>query len=262
MKYYSSFEITAENCLLNRAINYGDGVFETMLLKNNEIPLWNLHWHRLSASLALLRLQPLDEKLIFNKALSLVNDTQSYVVKLVVFRNDTARGYSSDSQSSQFYITVNPYKKSQKPHNLVRSSVKLSKQKILAGLKHLNRLEQVIAAQKIINTDYTDAIMCDEEGHVIETISKNIILFKNNKIYSPLLTESGVYGVALRWLESQGHEINWKKIEFNDLAQYHGMMVCNSVMGFSSIKNIDGKIFYEKRMEIAKKIKSQWRLMC
>jgi 4-amino-4-deoxychorismate lyase len=144
----------------------------------------------------------------------------------------------------------------------VRSSIELSRQKNLAGLKHLNRLEQVIAAQKIINTKYTDAIMCDGDGHIIETISKNIIFIKNNKIYSPKLTKSGVYGVALRWLQLQGHEINWKKIDYNDLPQYHGMMVCNSVQGFSSVKNIDNNIYFEKKIKIMEKIKSQWASIC
>ena len=138
----------------------------------------------------------------------------------------------------------------------------LSKQKNLAGIKHLNRLEQVLAAQELIHSIYSDAIMCDASDHVIETISKNIILFKQDIIYSPKLNKSGVYGVALRWLQSQGHKINWKKIEFNDLSQYHGMMVCNSVQGFNSIKNIDNKIYYEKQSKLAGLIKTQWTERC
>ena len=159
-------------------------------------------------------------------------------------------------------MTLNAYKKTKQYEQLTCSTVTLSSQKILAGLKHLNRLEQVLAAQKILNTDFTDAIMSDDSGHIIETISKNIIFFKNNKIYSPLLSDSGVYGVALRWLESQGHKINWKKIEFNDLSEYHGMMVCNSIQGFNSIKNIDNKIYFNKRLKIAGMIISAWNERC
>ena len=138
----------------------------------------------------------------------------------------------------------------------------LARQKKLAGIKHLNRLEQVMAAQELSNSNFTDAIMCDDSGCIIETINKNIILFKQDKIYSPLLNDSGVYGIALRWLQSQGHQINWKKIEFNDLAQYHGMMVCNSIQGFNSIKNINNEIYFDKQLNIADKIKILWSEIC
>ena len=262
MKYYSSFEITAENCLNNRAINYGDGVFETMLIENNSIALWNFHWQRLKSSLESLGLEPLDQNYIYSKSLSLADDSGSYILKLLVFRDDKKRGYSSNAKTSQFFITLNPYKKTPVSPQITRSFVELSRQKKLAGLKHLNRLDQVLAAQSIIDSKYTDAIMCDDAGNIIETISKNIILFRNHKIYSPSLIESGVHGVALRWLESQGHEINWKKIEFNELAQYHGMMTCNSIQGFSPIYSIDEKKYFDKQTKLSGLIQTQWDEKC
>lgn len=258
MKYYSSFEITANNCLNNRAISYGDGVFETMLLDNYSIKLWKLHWQRLSASLKLLNIQVPDKKTILENAMLLVNDDGQYLLKLVVFRDDTKRGYSSDSTSHQFFMTLNPYTKASSVNTLTKSSVVLSKQKKLAGLKHLNRLEQVLAAQELNQSEYQDAIMCDKSGRVIETISQNIILFKHNKIFSPKLNKSGVHGVALRWLQEKGHEINWKKIEFNELAQYHGMMICNSIQGFSTINNIDNSIYFDNKTITAQLIQTQW----
>ncbi len=258
MRFYSSFDITAENCLNNRAISYGDGVFETMLLNNYSIKLWKLHWQRLSTSLKLLNIQKPNESMIYKKVMQLVNDKGQYTAKLVIFRNDKKRGYASDSTSHQFYITLNPYIAPDPIRTLTRSSVALSKQKNLAGIKHLNRLEQVLAAQELNQTNYKDAIMCNESGKVIETISQNIILFKNNKIFSPKLNKSGVYGVALRWLQLKGHKINWKKIEFNQLAQYHGMMVCNSIQGFSSINSINNTIHFDKKLKIIQLIQKQW----
>lgn len=262
MNYYASFKITADNCLNNRAINYGDGVFETLLVEDQEITLWDLHWKRLYASLQSLKIQPPDETYIRETALGLTQDRGCYVLKLVVFRDDHKRGYLSESNRSQFYMTLNSYNKSYVSDKLTLSSVKLSKQRKMAGLKHLNRLEQVIAAQNLIGSDYTDAIMCDTSGNVIETINKNIILFKGNKIYSPKLKKSGVHGVALRWLYSKGHEINWKKIEFKDMAQYHGMMVCNSIQGFNPITHIDNKKYYKKQSPLSNIIQQQWSKRC
>jgi len=262
MKYYSSFDTTVENFLNSRALNYGDGVFETMLVNDNIIRLFDLHMMRLQSSLKVLNLQPLNIKSIFDNAMSLIKDKNCYVLKLVAFRDDSQRGYSSQSIKAHYFLTLNPYAKGKISDKLTKSSVMLSSQKKLAGIKHLNRLEQVLASQALNHTEFSDAIMCNENGRIIETISKNIVLFKQDKIYSPKLSKSGVFGVALRWLQVQGHEINWKKIEFKDLPKYHGMMTCNSIQGFKAIKNIDNKIHFNKDLKIIKLIQSQWNDLC
>ncbi|MFK8011010.1 MAG: aminodeoxychorismate lyase [Marinicellaceae bacterium] len=262
MKYYSSFQITAENSLNNRAINYGDGLFETMHVKNRTINLWPFHCQRLMTSLKKLDINPLNANELRSNVQSLITDNQSYVLKLVVFRDDKSRGYSSRSKKAQYFMTLNPYIKTSVSDELTVSPIKLSHQNTLAGIKHLNRLEQVLASQQLLQTDYSDAIMCDQKDRIIETTNKNIILFKNNKIYSPKLNKSGVHGVALSWLQSQGHKIFWKKIEYADLHKYHGMMVCNSIQGFKSIKKVGSKILFSEKLNIAKKIKEQWKKSC
>ncbi|VAW37732.1 Aminodeoxychorismate lyase [hydrothermal vent metagenome] len=263
MKFYTSFQITPENCLNNRAINYGDGVFETIFVCGKAMPLWKLHWQRLESSLRRLQIAAIDECTALNKILSLVNDNDRYIAKLVVFRDDTKRGYGSQSDKANFYITLTPYLKTTIDESLTISSVTLSKQKILAGIKHLNRLEQVMAAQELNNRKYNDALMCDKDGYVIETINKNIVFIKNEQLYTPQLDGSGVYGVALRWLQLQAnkseYKLNWKKIEITSLSQYHGMMVCNSIVGFKSIINIDNNIHFKSTSAIAEKIKLHWQ---
>ncbi|MCF6319564.1 MAG: aminodeoxychorismate lyase [Proteobacteria bacterium] len=263
MKFYSSFSITPENCLINRAINYGDGLFETMLIVDGQIPLWDLHFQRLDESLGRLNMQSPDQSCLHGKILALVNDGCRYIAKLVVFRDDFKRGYASQSSNVQFYITINPYNKSSANDSSINdslavSSVRLSQQKQLAGLKHLNRLEQVLAANELDGRELSDAIMLDGKQRVIETISKNIVMIKNNRLYTPKLNKCGVYGVALRWLEAQGFELKWKKIEFSTLQKYDGMMVCNSVQGFSTIGNIEHKITFQQRLSVVDSIQQKW----
>lgn len=259
MKFYASFPITPETCLTNRAINYGDGLFETMLIENARVPLWDLHFQRLSEGLQRLNLESISKPMLLDKILSLVDDKQNYIVKLVVFRDEEQRGYGSQSRKIQFFISINRYHKSTTSNNLTVSTITLSKQKRLAGLKHLNRLEQVLAAKELNSLDYSDAIMLDGKQRVIETISKNVVLIKNDKLYTPKLNKCGVYGVALRWLEQQGFELKWKKIEFAGLQKYDGLMVCNSIQGFTSITNVGKKIDYKKPMKITKMIQKKWK---
>jgi 4-amino-4-deoxychorismate lyase len=259
MKFYSSFSITPENCLSNRAISYGDGLFETMLVSHKNIPLWDLHFQRLESSLDRLNMDSPLKSLVKSKIMSLIFDDNCYVAKLVVFRDDLKQGYGTESRKTHYYIVVNTYKKPLENQNLTVSSVKLSHQNQLAGLKHLNRMEQVLAVQALNGSNYSDAIMLDHKDNMIETTKKNIVMIKNNMLYTPKLNKCGVYGVALRWLQQQGFNLKWKKIEFKSLQKYDGMLVCNSIQGFTFITNINNKIKYKQQPSIIKDINEQWK---
>lgn len=257
MKFYASSPINVQQCLNNRAMAYGDGLFETMLVVNRTVPLWEWHYLRLEEGLKRLNLEGLDKDFLFDKLTSLISDNHAYVAKLLVFRKDNKRGYQSQSHHSQFFITIHSYHEKSVNAELTVSSIKLAHQNALAGLKHLNRLEQVIAAQELNGTKHTDALMLDTENNMIETINKNIILIKNNNLYTPRLNRCGVYGVALRWLQAQGYELKWKKIEFKSLSQYDGFLVCNSIVGFRAISKIEDVTFNNKKI-IVEEIKTKW----
>jgi 4-amino-4-deoxychorismate lyase len=228
------------------------------LIINKNIPLWRHHWERLNTSLERLQLDPLNENDVYKNIHSLVSDNKNYVVKLVVFRDGNKRGYGSQEQNTQYYLTVTPFVKIFVDKALTLSSITLANQKCLAGIKHLNRLEQVMAANELNGSQFSDTIMCNTDGLVIETISKNIVLIKGQQLYTPKLDDSGVYGVALRWLESQGFKLKWKKIELSTLAEYHGMMICNSIQGFTIINNIEELTQFKYTPAIANEIIERW----
>ena len=258
MKFYANFAINAENCLGNRAINYGDGLFETMLLTQHGIPLWEFHQKRLNESLQKLGLRKIANSDLYKKILSLASCNSQQVVKLVVFRKDNKRSYASNSQDVNFYFSINELIQAPTGDGLTLSPITLSRQKFMAGLKHLNRLEQVLAANALSSSDYDDAVMVDNKGLIIETISKNMVLIKNNMLYTPKLNQCGVYGVALRWLQAQGYKLKWKKIEFKSLAKYDVLMVCNSVRGFHAIANIDNTFQFQQNLPVINEIQQKW----
>jgi 4-amino-4-deoxychorismate lyase len=259
MKFYSSLSLSAHHFLTNRALNYGDGLFETMLYINGKIPLFELHIERLNQGLKRLNIMPLLKVSLLSTIQSLVCSKQNCIVKLVVYRDDNKRGYGSESNQSQFFITVNDYQTKETNKQLMVSSIHLANQKALAGLKHLNRLEQVLAAQELNQSAYHDALMLNNKACVIETISKNIVLVRDGKLYSPKLNKCGVYGVALRWLE-QRFAILRKKIPLKTLDDYQGFLVCNSISGFNAITNIDNKFQFEANLPIITEIKQKWEM--
>ncbi len=260
VKTYFSFEVTAQHFSTNRALAYGDGLFETILLHKGVMPLWSLHIQRLQSGLKQLGMQKISESLLLDKIEGLRANQSNGIVKLLVFRQATQRGYTSVSSEVYFVLTISSLPDNQCNNKLGISSVCLSSQKKLAGLKHLNRLEQVLASNELIDSPYKDALMLDRKNRVIETISKNIILIKDGKLYSPKLNNCGVYGVALRWLESKGYEIKWKKIEIKTLHKYDGFLVCNSVRGFNAIAAITDKFRFQVDLPVIDEIQKQWCL--
>jgi 4-amino-4-deoxychorismate lyase len=259
MRYYSSFIITPENSLANRALAYGDGLFETMLCVNQKIPLFNLHWRRLEEGLSRLKINKLSKDLIISKIKELSLQAEICIVKLVVFRKDSGRGYYSVSSDFDFILSVHPYQTKPNVEKLTISSIKLSHQVQSAGLKHLSRLEQVFASQELIGSNYKDAIMLDQKKNVVETINKNIILIRHNNIYSPKLNKCGVYGVAIRWLESEGFKVIWKNIKAKNIHKYHAMMVCNSIIGFNKITQINENIMFMDSHDLINQIMEKWQ---
>ncbi len=260
MKTYLSFEATPEHFSTNRAMSYGDGLFETILLHKGVMPLWSLHMQRLQSSLQQLGMQKMPESYLLDIIKSLRADQNNGIVKLIVFREAKQRGYTGGTDKVNFIITINSLPNAKVCNELGVSSILLSNQKKLAGLKHLNRLEQVLAANELINSPFDDALMLDGKKRIVETVSKNIVLIKGDKLYSPKLNNCGVYGVALRWLESQGHEIKWKKIEFKTLHKYDGFLVCNSIKGFDAIAAISNKFQFRVDLPLIDKIQNQWHL--
>ena len=258
MKTYLSFEATSEHFSTNRAMAYGDGLFETILLHKGAMPMWSLHMQRLQSGLEQIGLQKVSESLLLDKIQALRAGQSSGVVKLIVFREGEQRGYLGASSKINFMLTIAPPPNVEVFQELGVSSVQLSRQKILAGLKHLNRLEQVLAANELLHSSYSDAIMLDDKGRVVETISQNIVLIKGKKLYSPKLNKCGVYGVALRWLESQGYEIKWKKIEFKTLHKYDGFLLCNSIKGFNAINAITNKFQFQVELPLIDEIQKHW----
>lgn len=262
MQYFATFPVTPESCLMNRALNYGDGVFETMLVTRNTIPLLSLHMLRLTESLKSLGIHSPDQTEISDNILNLVQSSDKYVAKLVVFRKDYNRGYTTKSSDFEYFITVNPYVKGLVNNTLTISKKKLARCEQLASIKHLCRLEQVLAAIDLNNSIYSDAVVCDTDNNIIETTYRNIILIKDEKLFSPSLKYSGIYGVALRWLKSNistlSSSLKFQPIKINQLSDFEGMLVCNSVQGFSLIKNVDNRIHFSQNLPIADRIKSLW----
>lgn len=186
--------------LTDRGLAYGDGVFETFRLIDGEVLLFDRHWLRLSESLKRLNIPlPLTETELKTGFKRVISDGVG-VAKLIVTRGSGGRGYRiPDQPDSQWILQGFPLPESNSDHYLsgvgVRScELKLSEQPVLAGMKHLNRLEQVMARSEW-QDEYFEGLLFSQTGALIEATMANLFIIQGSQLLTPKLDLCGVQGV-------------------------------------------------------------------
>ncbi len=269
----ASFDTSDPELWVNRGLAYGDGVFETMRFTGSEIPLIAFHLARLSDSLSRLQLRAFErshlDHCIANLALDLKPQSAmaAAIIKLMVFRGQQSRTYTPLTPEIDWLITAEPLTvtSSNEALKLALSEQYMATQPLLAGIKHLSRLEQVMLAvdlnqQKGID----DLLFVDAQGRLIETIQQNIVLLQGNQLKTPKLSGSGVEGVALQWLKAN-HAVTSCHLTVNDLSASDGLLVGNSVRGFRLVESIrlgtNDCISFGTSHRIHDKILAQWEAL-
>lgn len=232
----------------DRGFNYGDGFFSTMKVNNGTIDLWPFHLARLVKTQNALGFPSIDFDEIKQSLDDVAKMHQTAVIKIVVTRGVGGRGYGLPEHAiPQVFISVSSFPEHY--HALQQQGValdtldfKLGLQPALAGMKTLNRLEQVLIKQEMASKNVEEGLVCDLNGDVIETSIANIIAVKNNQLYTPDTSQSGIRGVFLDYLSSK-MTINIEQITTAQLKLMDSVFCCNSLMGLVPVKRIDDVTF-------------------
>lgn len=200
----------------DRGLLYGDGLFETIRCNHSSIPLWPYHQQRLAQGLERLGFESSllthIEAKVFEQlnqpALHSFTSNVNRLLKVILTRGVGERGYATPSNPTP-NIWVDEYEPSpwgderfEHGMSLEFSPIQLGLQPHLAGIKHLGRLEQVLARSQL-NATFDEAIMCDLNGHVIECTSANLYWQEGQQMFTPSLKHCGINGVVRRWLLDQ-----------------------------------------------------------
>lgn len=233
-----------------RALHYGDGLFETLLKFNHQIPLWREHFDRLRRGCERLSI-PLPaaswlEKRIADESRELENA----VIKIIVSRGRGGRGLQLPvlPQASVFVLCYPWSEPSDQQHRVSICKTRLPINPNLAGLKHLNRLDYVLAAIELEkNPELTEGIICDIEGFVIEGLISNLFFIDQSCLYTPSLDFAGVAGIMRQLVIEQADKLNLKVNEgrytTQELLESTECFLCNSVRGITPIVAIDQQHF-------------------
>ncbi len=227
--------------VLDRAVQYGDGAFETILIRNAKPIFFEAHLARLSDACQRLKI-PLATPLLLAEFNSFVQSSApDGIVKIIISRGAGGRGYGvatnmEHTRILQFHPLPENYERySQEGISVFKCAHPLSRNSALAGLKHLNRLDQVMASMELPDT-VQEGLMCDDTGLLIEGVKSNVFLFKDGRWYTPTLDQAGVAGVMraqiIQTIQREGAKhLAIAAIEFADIATAEEVIVCNSVFG-------------------------------
>lgn len=240
--------------VLDRGLQYGDGLFETIAFRNGISEFLDAHLQRLILGCERLSI-PFKQLEQLRTELAIVYQQlgDDAVIKIIVTRSSGGRGYFADKNVEPTrIISTHPYPAY--PQSYIHLGVTLrlceqilSENKCLAGIKHLNRLEQVLARNEWDDPDIAEGLMCDNHGNVIEGTMSNVFIVKSGRLYTPDLSTSGVSGIIRGQIIMLTKEtdlvVEECVISKQKLFSADEIFVCNSLIGIWPVRKIADTVY-------------------
>ncbi|MFV9615572.1 MAG: aminodeoxychorismate lyase [Gammaproteobacteria bacterium] len=253
----------------DRSIHYGDGLFETILCSNNKLYYWSQHYQRLQASAEKLKIACPQEQLLLDDITKLIDSNKAgskpgfiseaaYAIKVIVSRGAGERGYkfSKNTTASRFVFLsgLEAEHSSFLSKRLLSGELFICKQQVsinesLAGLKHLNRLENVMARNES-NAGHIDGLMLNANQHVIEGSMSNLFAIKDKQLFTPDLSLSGVNGIMRGIIIELAGKSNIKtsliNLTIDDLSNMDELFISNSLIAMKVVTKLGDSLYKDQ----------------
>lgn len=238
---------------LDRGFAYGDGVFRTMVIRSGLPVNWPLHYQKLVADCAAIGIVCPSAELLMSDFLQLfsiedVDSEKQEVAKIMITRGEGERGYKPPAVTTPTRVII----KSAMPLYAKESyaggvqlhvcNTRLSSQVKLAGVKHLNRLENILARMEWRDEDIFDGVLLDQQGGVIECTMSNIFARFDKVLVTPDLSECGVAGITRQRICDVSSALNLTAevapLSLSRMLQADELIICNSLYGAFQVSKI------------------------
>jgi 4-amino-4-deoxychorismate lyase len=233
--------------LADRGLQFGDGLFETLCVRAGQARYWERHMARLQAGCARLGLPPPDLQRLHFEVGHLIRQQPHGVAKILLTRGVGGRGYSPPEEVEVNRI-VRYLPRPPIPVEglrLARCTTTLGRNPRLAGIKHLNRLEQVLASRELAALEADEGLLADSDGLVIEGTRSNLFLVRDGIVSTPDLGQCGVAGILRSALidtcAREGIACDIRALNWSDLEEADEMFMTNSLMGIQPVTRWEGR---------------------
>jgi 4-amino-4-deoxychorismate lyase len=239
-------EIADRVSAMDRGLLYGDGLFETMAVMQGTPRFWQGHVDRLTVGCERLGLRQTPQEVLLREVQTVSAGQRRCVVKIIITRGASGRGYAPDPEPRGNRVVCSwPWPHD--PGDLVVTGIstricalRLAVQPELAGIKHLNRLEQVMARSEWSDRTIHEGILLDHDDFVISAISSNLFLVQGGRLLTPRLDRCGVRGVMRSAILAAFRErCEQRRITLDMLPESDEVFVCNAVRGIFPVTRID-----------------------
>jgi 4-amino-4-deoxychorismate lyase len=232
----------------DRGLSYGDGVFRTLRMQAGRPVSWERQYAKLQRDCNSLKI-PCPSALVLASELQQLGKSQSDgIAKIIITRGVSTRGYAPSAPSEATRIlsitqaTPYPADYAKQGVRMHVCKVRLGHQFLLAGIKHLNRLENVLAASEWQDKDMPEGLLSDISGNVICGTRSNLFMLHGNILYTPSLSRCGVAGVqrdrVMDWAKQHGVTCNVADFRMEELAVADEIFLVNSVFGLWPVREL------------------------
>lgn len=242
----------------DRGLAFGDGLFETIAVRDGLPCLWRAHLERLRAGAERLRIPCPESALLRDECLRVAAGRPCAVLKVILTYGPGGRGYRRPEHSRPTRIlNVHPWP--EHPSDWPRTGVRvrlcdtpLGANPRLAGIKHLNRLEQVLARDEWDDPAVAEGLMCDGRGRVIAGTMSNLFAVRGGRLLTPTIDACGIAGTvrALTLRLAPAHGLAPETVDLTpaDLAAADGLFLTNSLIGVWPVRRLGEVSFDPKRL--------------
>ena len=233
----------------DRGLHYGDGVFRTVTMRGGKVLHWPLHLAKLQADCRRLGIECSSDKALAPDIEAIAHATPDCVVKIIVTRGTGIRGYAPPALASPTRIVIaSPLAANTQAGagaHLHLCALRLAHQPALAGIKHLNRLENVLARAEWNDAAIAEGLLCDLDGNVVGGTMSNLFIVERGALVTPDLARCGVTGVTRQRVmliaQHNGLRCSIENIPLQRVYDADELFVVNSVIGLWPVSRLAHK---------------------
>lgn len=248
----------------DRGLAYGDGVFRTLAVHAAQAQLWKRHYAKLTADCQALRLEPPAENLLLADLALITACLPDCALRITITRGSGGRGYAIPETVIPRRIMTASALPEYPPEWITHGVTvrycrqKLATQTTLAGIKHLNRLENVLARAEWQDPSIAEGLLLDDNGSVIEGTRCNLFLVEQgNTLITPDLSNCGVAGVTrdavIELASRNGMTCHTEIVSRERLEAADEVLLVNSLIGAWPVARIGTRTW--ERFETAARVR-------